>query len=102
MIDARLLPIANIPEMLPPLIAVIFVLMIPIVGILAWHQQRMAVLVRHEPQQLPQQTPNEVAALRQDIHDLKALVSSLAINMDNMKDEMRRPSDLPNRIKVGE
>ena len=102
MIDSRLLPIAEISGILIPLAAIFLFMMIPIIGIMAWHQQRMAMLVNHEPRQVVQKNPTEISDLRQDLQQLKELVSSLAINVDNMNDKLNRQSAFQDRVKVGE
>ncbi|MBS1725920.1 MAG: hypothetical protein JST51_04310 [Armatimonadetes bacterium] len=116
-----MLPIASFPEEVIPLIATVFFLMIPIVAILTKHQQKMAMLMRNDGQ-FPQGNPlqqgnlgnlpgshgfsqsqsNDIYALRQDVQQLREMVSSLAINIDNMNDRLNRQSDPQNRMKVGE
>lgn len=106
------LPLAANFDDIIPVIAVVFFFMIPIVAIMAWHQQRMAMLVRNNaPEQLQGQTPplpnhsmtsNDVMAIRHEIQQLKDVVNSLAINVDNMNDRITRQNELSDRMKVGE
>lgn len=57
----------------------ILIFMIPIVAILTSHQQKMAELVRR---QNPVQD-EQLAALRMEVQELKALVHQQAIALDN-------------------
>ncbi len=75
-------------------------LMIPIVAILTGHQRKMAELM-HSTQQ-NNANPNEIADIRRDMARLQEVVSTLAINVDNLKDEIRSSGDIQDRMKVGE
>lgn len=81
-----------------PLIGTIFVLTIPIVAILTTHQQKMAKLMREDSQAL--NNPNDISALRHDVQQLREVVTSLAITVDNMNDRLDRQSNLETRMKV--
>ena len=81
-----------------PMIASIFVMMIPIVAILTRHQQKMTMLMRQDQQPL---NP-DLYALQNDVQQLKSMVSSIAMSVDDLKNEVRSNSQLQDRIKVGE
>lgn len=121
MIDSSLLPIADLPEAIIPLVATIFFLMIPIVAILTRHQQKMALLMRndgqfpqanpmslhnpptmHQPVNFGSQSNNEIQALRQDVQQLREMVSALTINVDNINDQLKRQTNVQERIRNGE
>jgi len=118
MIDSSLLPLAAFPEeVIIPIVAIVFFLMIPIVAILTTHQRKMAELMRHDalPQGNPTNLPNmsnlsqpqnfannDIYALRQDVQQLRDMVSSLAINLDNMNDRLNQQNAIQDRVKVGE
>ena len=65
------------PEIIALFIPVI-ALMIPIVAILVSHQQKMAQLYHRGPDN------QEINALRNDIAELKSLVHTQAIALDNL------------------
>jgi uncharacterized protein YlxW (UPF0749 family) len=81
-----------------PMIASIFVMMIPIIAILTRHQQKMTLLMRQDNQS---HNP-ELYALQNDVHELKSMVSSIAMSVDDLKNEVRSNSLLQDRVKVGE
>lgn len=87
-------------EELIPLVAIVFALMIPIIAMLTYHQRKMAEIIRKDNlQSLP--SP-EVDSLRREISQLRDVVGSLAINVDNLKDEVRGNSKIQDRIGVNE
>lgn len=59
-------------------------LMIPIVAVLTSHQQKMAQILNRNVGD-----HTELAALRQEIAELKALVHQQAINLDNLTGAQR-------------
>ncbi|MEI8282518.1 MAG: hypothetical protein WCG75_08950 [Armatimonadota bacterium] len=80
------------------MIASIFVMMIPIVAILTRHQQKMTLLMRQD--QSPQN--HDLYALQNDVQQLKSMVASIAMSVDDLKNEVRSNSQLQDRVKVGE
>ncbi len=82
------------------MIASIFVLLIPIVAILTRHQQKMTLLMRPENQ--PQQDVNNLLSLQYEVHQLKSIVSDLAISVDSLKNEIRSTSRIQERVRIGE
>ena len=79
-------------------LGIIFVL--SIVGIGVWHTQRMAELQGPNREPLPELV--EINSLRNDIDELRQVVHTLAINVENMKDNYGHVSALEDRMKVGE
>lgn len=75
----------------------ILALMIPIVAILAAHQRKMAEIVHQSAR--GHESSQEIAALRQEIQELKALVHQQAIVLDDAKSS--RASSLENRLGGG-
>lgn len=77
------IPIAAVPPEVVPVFAVFFILLIlPTLGILAWHQQRMAILVRQDAQSATDEV-HEIEKMRQEIQELKAMIAGLAIGLDD-------------------
>jgi hypothetical protein len=66
----------------------IFALMIPIVAILTSHQRKMAELVHGRGGSGV--NPNELAALRAEVHELKGLVQSQMIALDTYMGNSKR------------
>ena len=82
-------------------------LLIPIVVVFTKHQQKMAELIHANPQALQQgqaaeQSQKEIQNLRQDLTRLQNVVSTLAINVENLKDEIRSNGVIQDRISIGE
>lgn len=75
------LPLAFINPATMALAIPILVFMIPIIAILTAHQRKMAEI--YAQQGLRQHDP-EIAALRQEVHELKTLIHQQAIAMDNL------------------
>ena len=71
----------------------IIIFMIPIVGILTAHQRKMAEII-HARQQI---APDEIAALRQEMAELKELMHQQAIAMDNLLSKADR-GELSSRL----
>lgn len=82
------------------MIASIFVMMIPIVAILTRHQQKMTLLMRQDHQ--PHNSNADIYALQNDVQQLKSMVASIAMSVDDLKNEVRANSQLQDRVKVGE
>lgn len=83
-----------------PMIASIFVMLIPIVAILTRHQQKMTLLMRQENQ--PQEDVNSLLSLQYEVHQLKSMVSDLAMSVDSLKNELRSTTRIQERVKIGE
>ncbi len=59
-------------------------LMIPIVAVLAKHQQKMAEIMRSVPHNQPQLQSPEVAQLRQEVAELKQILHRQMIQLDDL------------------
>ncbi|HWD38892.1 MAG TPA: hypothetical protein VG944_08600 [Fimbriimonas sp.] len=62
----------------------IIIFMIPIVAILAWHQQRMAVIVHGE-----RGAAGELEALRKEVFELRQLINQQALMLDSVNSAVR-------------
>ena len=82
-----------------PVLAIGLPLMIPIVAIMAWHQQRMAMLIGGERRQ-SQETNHEIESLRTEVKQLKDVVSTLVLNMESQREYQRPTDDMSNRVAV--
>lgn len=78
-------------EVIAPMIMGVIVFMIPIIAILTSHQQKMARIMR-ENQGANNPHGNEIAALRQEVRELRDIVQRQVIAMDSM---MTRPATPP-------
>lgn len=74
-------------------------LMIPMVGILTYHQRKMAEIV-HRAGATPA-VLDEIRALRMEIKEMKQLVHSQAICVDSALNALRIPSEEANHIGGG-
>ena len=87
--------------MLP--IAILFIiivfLVIPIAGILTWHSQEMAKV---RAKNGPKLSTDELDQIKREMTELRQMITSLAINVENMKDNYVHVSALEDRMKVGE
>ncbi|HEY0866217.1 MAG TPA: hypothetical protein VGE01_02495 [Fimbriimonas sp.] len=84
-----------------PFLIPLVIFMIPIVAILTTHQRKMAELMHRNPSQ--QYNP-EIAALRQEVMELKQLIYQQSIAMDNLTALQARstpPATLEERINGG-
>jgi hypothetical protein len=95
------------PVEIIPLVALATVTIIPITIVLTRHQQKMTVLLRQNEVALQQLAPIqtsslEIESIHQEVQELKLLVSSLAIVVDNLKDDVRNGNQIQQRVKIGE
>ena len=75
-------------------------MMIPITVILTRHQQRMAGIMRQDMMN-PHQN-QEMLAVQYEVQQLKSMVASIAMDVDDLKNEVRSQSNLQDRVKVKE
>jgi hypothetical protein len=77
----------------------ILIFMIPIIAILTAHQRKMAEIYA---QQAQTQHDPEIAAMRQELRELKALIHQQAIAMDNIANgRVSIPQSVPDRFNTG-
>lgn len=76
----------------------IFVVL-PIAGILAWHAQEMAKVKALTKDNI---SGDELSQMKREVTELRQMITSLAINVENMKDNYVHVSALEDRMKVGE
>lgn len=88
------------PDELAPLIAILATFLIPIIVILTRHQQKMTLLMRQENQPVLNNN-NDILAVQYEIQQLKSMVSTLAMSVDSLKDEVRTSSSLQERVNSG-
>lgn len=80
-----------------PLLIPLIIFMIPIIAILTSHQQKMARIM-HESR--PQVDPNEIAALRQEVRELKELIHTQMLALDSVTTRTpAMPADVRERLK---
>lgn len=84
-----------------PVIALFATLLIPIIVILTRHQQKMTLLMHRDS--LPQpQSNNEILAFHYEVQQLKSMVSSLAMSVDSLRDEIQSNQSVQDRVKIQE
>ena len=76
------------PEALIPIVAIVCTFSIPVVAILVHHQRRMAELI-HQNHVKANQPNAEVAALRQEVAQLRQLMHEQAIALDDIRSQTR-------------
>jgi hypothetical protein len=86
----------NVSPILIPLV----IFMIPIIAILTSHQRKMAELY---VQQARTQGDPEIAALRQEMQELKSLIHQQAIAIDSLAGRTATPptANVPERLQTG-
>jgi hypothetical protein len=75
------------------------VLIIPIAGLWTWHTQEMVKLKAKNAENVPS---NELAQMKAEVTELRQMITSLAINVENMKDNYAHVSALEDRMKVSQ
>jgi uncharacterized protein YlxW (UPF0749 family) len=86
------------PEIFVPM----FLFLIPIVVILTRHQQKMTELMHRGSLPQPHQTNGDLQSIQYDVQQLKSMVSTLAMSVDSLKDEVRSSNSIQDRVKIGE
>ena len=76
------------------------ILILSIIGIAVWHTQRMAEL--NGPNRGSSLDKSEIDSMKREVTELRQMITSLAINVENMKDNYVHSSALEDRIRVGE
>jgi hypothetical protein len=81
----------------------IIIFMIPIVAILTKHQQKMAELIHGQHGQQGQQNVNpnasfETSQLREEVRQLRELMTQQTLALDNLRDEVKVVGSLQSRI----
>lgn len=78
----------------------LFVLLavLPIAGLWTWHVQEMAKL---KTKNSDNSSPAEILEIKKEVTELRQMITSLAINVENMKDNYAHVSDLEDRMRVG-
>ncbi len=66
-----------------PILGCIMIFGIPIIAILTGHQRKMAELMRQDVNQVQPHIANEVLALRQEVANLKEMVHTQMIALDD-------------------
>jgi hypothetical protein len=87
-------------ELILGLVFLGIILILSIVGIAVWHTQRMAEL--NGPNRGPSLDQTEIDSMKRELKELRQMITSLAINVENMKDNYVHSSALEDRIRVGE
>ena len=84
--NPNLLPLADIGEDLAPLIASIFVFLIPIIAILTAHQRKMAQIIHGNQQnrQFDQNVSAEVNELKQLVYQQSIAIDQLSTKLDKV------------------
>ncbi len=75
------------------------IMMIPIVSILVKHQQKMALIMRENPQGDNQRQTYELESIKRELADLKTLMHQQAIAMDNLTDKVNVNSEISRRLE---
>ena len=83
-----------------PMVASVFVMLIPIIAILTRHQQKMTLLMRQENH--PQQNSNDLYSHQYEVQQLKSTVSDLAMSVDSLRNDIKSNSQLQERVKIGD
>jgi hypothetical protein len=77
----------NIPDNVAAIITTLVFMMIPIIAILARHQQKMAYILNQGQGNVPNQA---IAQLAAEVQDLRALVNQQTVTLDNLAESNRR------------
>jgi hypothetical protein len=81
------------------LVAITLLVVLPIAGLWTWHTQEMVKLRAKNAENVPS---NELAQMKAEVTELRQMITSLAINVENMKDNYAHITALEDRMKVGQ
>ncbi len=81
------------------LIAIALFVVLPLAGLWTWHTQEMVKLKVKNVQEI---SPNELGEVKKEIAELRQMITSLAINVENMKDNNIHVTALEDRMKVNQ
>ena len=81
------------------LIAIALFVVLPLAGLWTWHTQEMVKLKVKNVQEI---SPNELGEMKKEIAELRQMITSLAINVENMKDNNVHVTALEDRMKVNQ
>jgi len=81
------------------LIAIALFVVLPLAGLWTWHTQEMVKLKVKNVQEI---SPNELGEMKMEIAELRQMITSLAINVENMKDNNVHVTALEDRMKVNQ
>jgi hypothetical protein len=82
----------------PPTIAMVIMFLIPIVAILARHQQKMALIIRRP---IEANSSDSVAQLTAEVRELRAQLNQQTLILDGISETNRRlAAQLDQRISV--
>ncbi len=81
------------------LIAIALFVVLPLAGLWTWHTQEMVKLKVKNAQEI---SPNELGEMKNEIAELRQMITSLAINVENMKDNNVHVTALEDRMKVSQ
>ena len=90
------------PQEIIPLVAIVFTMMIPISIVLTRHQQKMTMLMRQD--HAPQQNSHDLQAVQYEVQQLKTMVASIAMSVDDLRNEVKSQSQsqLQERVRIEE
>ena len=83
-----------------PMVASIFIMLIPITVILTRHQQKMAAIMRQD--HVSQHEYHDLQTVQFEVQQLKTMVASIAMSVDDLKNEVKSNSQLQERVKIQE
>jgi hypothetical protein len=91
-------PFAMFQQDVPPTIAMVIMFLIPIVAILARHQQKMALIIRRP---IEANSSDSVAQLTAEVRELRAQLNQQTLILDGISETNRRlAAQLDQRISV--
>ena len=93
-----MLQLSPSPEIIP-LVAIVFTMMVPVIVILTRHQQKMTILMRQDHES---QDNQDLRAVQYEVQQLKSMVASIAMNVDDLKNEVKSQSQLQERVRIEE
>ena len=90
------------PQEIIPLVAIVFTMMIPISIVLTRHQQKMTMLMRQDHS--PLQNSHDLQAVQYEVQQLKTMVASIAMSVDDLRNEVKSQSQsqLQERVRIEE
>ncbi len=81
------------------LVAITLFVVLPLAGLWTWHTQEM---IKLKAKNGDNSSSSELSEMRKEITELRQMITSLAINVENMKDNNLHGTALEDRMKVGD
>jgi hypothetical protein len=80
-------------------VSITLLVVLPLAGLWTWHTQEMTKLKAKKGESI---SNDELSQIKREVTELRQMITSLAINVENMKDNNLHVTALEDRMKVGD